>query len=351
MREIDGSHGEGGGQLLRTAVALAAITGGAIRIYNIRARRANPGLAPQHLTAVRAVAALCGAEAEGLQVKSQEIVFRPGKLRGGEFRFDVGTAGSITLVLQALLPAAVACGEGFRIRIAGGTDVRAAPPLDYFRFVFLPILSRMGVQAGIAVLRRGYYPRGGGEIEITIQPTPRLRPLILDSPGSLREIRGAAHVANLPEHIVQRMAQAAREALSGLTEPRIEQLVLGRNEAIGAGGAIVLTAHTAHTLLGASATAERGVPAERLGFEAGSALREEIASGATLDIHTADQILVYLALAGGNSRFLARSLSSHAATTIWLLEQFLPARFDVSPFGKLVRIAASPEPMPIRRSL
>jgi RNA 3'-phosphate cyclase len=342
MREIDGSYGEGGGQLLRTAAALAAITGNAMRIYNIRARRTNPGLAPQHLTAVKAVAALCDAEVEGLKVKSQDIAFHPGKLRGGEFRFDVGTAGSITLVLQALLPAAVACGEEFRIRICGGTDIRAAPPLDYFRYILLPLLSRMGIRAELAVLCRGYYPRGGGKIEITIQPAPPLRPLTLDSPGELQNIFGAAHIANLPEHIVQRMTQAARDALAGLPEPHIEQRVLGRAEAIGAGGAIVLGARTEHTLLGASATAQRGMPAERLGFEAGSALREEIASGATLDVHTADQILVYLALAGGHSRFLARTLTSHAATTIWLLEQFLPVRFDVSPAGALIRITAAP---------
>jgi RNA 3'-terminal phosphate cyclase (ATP) len=340
MREIDGSYGEGGGQLLRTSVALAAITGQSIHLHHIRAKRANPGLAPQHLTAVKAVAALCGAEVEGLEAKSQEILFRPGPLRGGRFDFSVGTAGSITLVLQAVLPVAVACGERLRISITGGTDVRAAPPLDYFRHVLLPLLSGMGVRARIDLWRRGYFPRGGGEVAVEVEPSLPLRPLILEVSGTLVEIRGFAHIANLPAHIVQRMASTALAELSAFPSPAIDQAVLGVDGAVGAGGAIVLAARMEHTILGASAVAQRGVPAEQLGSEAGQLLREEILSGATLDSHAADQVLIYLALAGGTSRFLARRLSSHAATTIWLLEQFLPVRFDVSQEGSLVRIKA-----------
>lgn len=338
VREIDGSHGEGGGQLLRTAVALAAITGESIRLRNIRARRANPGLAPQHLAAVKAVAALCGAEVEGLGVKSGEILFRPGALRGGQFDFPVGTAGSITLVLQAALPVAIASGEAVTMRISGGSDIRSAPPLDYFRHVLLPLLGKMGLKAEISVLRRGYFPRGGGEILVEVQPSLPLIALALDSPGPLAEIRGFAHVANLPSHIVQRMAASAAAELAGFPLPLIEQTILGKEEAIGAGGAIVLAAATERTVLGSAATAEKGVPAEQLGMEAGRNLRQELASGATLDVHAADQALIYLALASGDSRFYSRTLSSHAATTMWLLEQFLPVRFAVTQKGTLTRI-------------
>lgn len=332
MREIDGCYGEGGGQLLRTAVALAAITGETIRLHNIRAKRSNPGMAAQHVAAVKAVAALCGAEVEGLHVKSTELLFHPGPLRGGHFHFPVGTAGSITLVMQAALPVAIASGEATAMHISGGTDVRAAPPLDYFRYVLLPLLDKMGLKARVDVLRRGYYPRGGGEILVEVQALLPLRPLLLDSPGALTEIRGYAHIANLPEHIVQRMAAAAAAELGRFPAPAIEQAVLGRAEAIGAGagGAIVLVAPTGQTILGASATAERGVPAEQLGLEAGQNLREEIVSGATLDVHATDQMLIYLALAGGTSRFLTRAVTSHAATTMWLLEQFLPVSFGVT---------------------
>jgi len=342
MREIDGSYGEGGGQLLRTSVALAAITGQSVHLSNIRAKRSNPGLAAQHLTAVRAVATLCSAEVEGLQIKSQEIFFRPGSLRGGQFDFSVGTAGSITLVLQAALPVAVACGERLRMHITGGTDVRAAPPLDYYRHVLLPLLSGMGVRAKIDILRRGYFPRGGGEVTIEVEPSLPLQPLLVDAPGNLKKIRGFAHIANLPAHIAQRMANSALAELSVFPTPSIDLAVLGKGEAIGAGGAIVLAARMEHTSLGASATAQRGVPAEQLGSEAGQLLREEILSGATLDTHAADQILIYMALAGGTSRFLARDLSSHAATTIWLLEQFLPVHFSLGQSGHLVCITMEP---------
>jgi RNA 3'-terminal phosphate cyclase (ATP)/RNA 3'-terminal phosphate cyclase (GTP) len=342
MREIDGSFGEGGGQLLRTAVALAAITGQAVRINNIRARRSNPGLAPQHLTAVKAVAALCDAQVDGLQVKAQEILFRPGPLKSGHFRFDVGTAGSITLVVQAVLPAALAAGGETAMHITGGTDVRAAPPLDYLRYVSSPLLARMGVEVTLTAVRRGYYPRGGGEVDVTVRARHGLRPVLLDSPGELRQISGAAHVANLPGHITARMVQAAGEALRSFPTPRIEETLLGWPEAIGQGGAIVLWATCVNTVLGAAATAQRGIPAERLGEDAGRAMAEEISSGATLDFHAADQLLVYLALAKGHSCFLARSLSSHATTTMWLAEQFLPVRFTVKEIDRLVRVDVRP---------
>jgi len=339
---IDGSHGEGGGQLLRTACAAAALTGKSIRLFNIRARRAPPGLAPQHLTAVKAVAELCRAEVEGLSVRAREITFRPGRPRGGAFRFDVGTAGSITLVLQACLPVAFAGGERVTLRLIGGTDVRAAPPLDYFRLVLLPLLGRMGLETAIRLVRRGYYPRGGGEVEITVEPgTPR--PLRLEAPGAIEEISGTVHVANLPVGIAERMRETATQILSGYPPPHIEQQVLGRAEAIGPGGAIVLRARTVHTLLGGAEVAQRGVPAERVAENAARALRAELEAGATLDIHASDQLLVYLALADGPSCFLARGLSTHAQTTMWLLPQLLPVRFETAPAGRCMRVQVHPE--------
>ncbi len=341
MREIDGSFGEGGGQLLRTACALAAITGTPVRLRNIRARRAPAGLAPQHLTAVKAVAALCEAHVEGLELRSEELVFRPGKLHGGEFRFDVGTAGSVTLVLQALLPATLVCGAPVRIHLSGGTDVRAAPPLDYLRFVLLPLLVRMGANVELALQRRGYYPRGGGEVTVAVRPG-RLQGLCLETPGAVKEIRGLAHVSNLPAHIVTRMQQTAVRILADIAPVEIEQQILGRDRALGQGGAVVLWAHTAHALLGGSEVAQRGVPAERIAGTAAQALREEIAAGATLDIHASDQILIYCALAQSPSCFLARTLSSHAQTTLWLLQQFLPLRVNTRPAGGCTRVDVEP---------
>jgi RNA 3'-phosphate cyclase len=341
MLELDGSYGEGGGQLLRTACALAAITGTPLYLRHIRARRDPPGLAPQHLAAVKAVAALCDAAAEGLALRSQEIVFRPGRLRGGSFRFDVGTAGSIPLVLQACLPAAFAAGAPVRMRLTGGTDVRAAPPLDYLRFVFLPLLARLGLEAHVELLLRGYYPRGGGLVEIVVSPG-RPRALALERAGALENIEGVAHVSNLPAHILERMQASAERRLRDFAAVRIVPELLGPDRAVGPGGAIVLWARTEHALLGASAVAERGVPAERLGETAARELRAEIEAGATLDLHAADQLLIYLAQAPGGSSFLARELTSHARTTLWVLEHFLPVRHEARASGALTRISLQP---------
>lgn len=323
MRTIDGSHGEGGGQLVRMAVALAAICGEAVEVHNIRARRTPPGLAPQHMTAVQAVAALCDAEVEGLQVHSQALRFRPGPLRGGHYRFDVGTAGSVTLVLQAVLPVAVMCDTPVAMLLTGGTDVRAAPPLDYLRKVFLPLLAHAGVNATLTLRRRGYYPRGGGEIEVQVRGG-RPRPVSLMQPHPVTALRGVAHVANLPWHIVERMQRTASLALAGIAPVHIGLEMVPPAQAHGQGGAIVLWAQARDRFLGGAAVAERGVPAERLAQNAALALRAEIDAGATLDVHATDQILIYLALAHGTSEFLARSVSSHAETTLWLLRQFFP---------------------------
>jgi len=340
MLEIDGCYGEGGGQLVRTAVALAAITGTAVTITNVRAKRANPGLAAQHLTAVNAVAALCDAEVDGLALKAQQLVFRPHRLRGGDFQFNVGTAGSVTLVLQALLPAMIRSDERVRVRIIGGTDVRAAPPFDYFQHVLLALLRRMGARVRGKLQRRGYYPRGGGEVEVVVDPGT-LHALQLDCSGKLKAVSGNAHVVNLPGHIVERMRNAAIAPLRsfGVTESTIKTQVLGSDQAYGQGGAIVLWAETERSVFGTGRVAQRGVSAEQLGNETGTELAADLDAGVALDIHASDQLLIYLALAGGTSRFTARSLSSHAQTTIWLIEQFLPVCFEASGCGTGILIA------------
>lgn len=341
MITIDGSHGEGGGQLVRMSCALSALTGRPVRLNNVRACRAPPGLAPQHLAAVQAVAQLCGAETEGLALRTLEFTFRPGPIRGGDYRFDVGTAGSITLVLQAVLPVALAAPAASCLHIIGGTDVKAAPPFDYFRYIFVPLLQRLGLDVRVTLVRRGYYPRGGGEVEVRVQPG-RPAPLTLDTPGALQELGGIAHVANLPAHIVERMQHAAVQVLAEYGNARIQTQLPGHAEAIGAGGAIVLWARTANTLFGGSEVAQRGIPAERIAEHAAHALCEELRAGVTLDLHAADQLLIYLALAGKPAHFTARAYSSHAQTTAWLIEQFLPVCVIAGPAGAGQRIALTP---------
>lgn len=344
MMEIDGSHGEGGGQLLRLAVALAALTRQAIRVTNIRAGRPNPGLAAQHLTAVRAVAELATAETEGLEVGSSSIVFRPKAIVGGNHSFDVGTAGSVTLVLQACLPVAFAAERGARLRVIGGTDVQWSPPLDYFTRVFLPLVRRLGGQADVLLHRRGYYPRGGGEVEVAVQPTRTWSRLHLMDRGKIERVRGIAHVSNLAPEIPKRMKHAALRRLHGVEDAKIEERVYSGDEAVGQGGALVLWAETEHALLGASSLAERGKSSERVGEEAGMALQADLATEATVDVHAADQIVLYLALADGPSSFLVREVSGHLRSMAWLVPQFLGRTVEFQNVGDLWRVKVSGPP-------
>lgn len=336
--QIDAAHGEGGGQVVRTAVALAAITGTAIDLGDIRAHRTPAGLAPQHLAAIRAVASLCAGTCEGLERGSRTLRFIPGPIAGGDFCFDIGTAGSITLLLQALVPVLLRADRTSWVRVIGGTDIRAAPPIDYFRLVLVELIRRMGARIGFVVRRRGYYPRGGGEVEVTVAPAA-LRPFRASSSGPLLGIDGIAHVGNLPLQIARRMRTAAVAALgASSTSIDIDEQTLGRDQAIGTGGAIVLRVRTQATLLGAGRVAERGVLAETLGADAGHELAEDMGSGASVDTHAADQLLVYCALAEGISEFRTRQLSSHAITAMWLIQQFLPVRFDVSEGDGLMTV-------------
>ena len=343
---IDGSHGEGGGQLLRTAVALSAVTGRALAIDRIRAKRDKPGLAPQHVAAVRAVGAVCDASIDGLALRSTALTFVPGRLHGGDFRIDVGTAGSVTLVLQAMLPVIAAAGAPATVVVRGGTDVRAAPPLDYFRAVTLPLLARLGIPTELEIRRRGYFPRGGGEIALSVGAAT-LRSVDFAVRGAVQHVTGIAHVSGLDIDVARRMRASALDRLAAVPgrDPAIEIVVLAPAQGAGHGGAIVAWADAAHTTLGAGRVAERGVRAEALGAAVGAELAADLASGATLDVHAADQLPVYLALAGGGS-FACRELSRHGQTAIWLLEQFLPTRFHVRPEGPLTRVRAAQRETP-----
>jgi len=338
MLVIDGAYGEGGGQLVRTAVALSAITRRAVRISNIRAKRSRPGLAAQHIAAVRAVAALCDAQVSGLERRSAELDFDPGPIRGGSHRFDVGTAGSAMLVLQALIPVALAGGVHCRVVVAGGTDVRGAPPADYVQKVVLPLLAHMGAKATLAVTRRGYYPQGGGEVEIALEPS-ELHGRQWIGFGRAWRIEGHAHVARLPLQIAGRMRAAALHSLAaqGLSAA-IAASALDERHAHGPGGGVALWAACEDAVLGAARVAERGIRAEALGEAVAAETAADIAAGAALDVHAADQMLVYLALARGASEFTTREVTSHARTAIWLIEHFLPVRFEIAREDGVVRL-------------
>ncbi len=332
---IDGSFGEGGGQVLRTSLALSAITGQALRIYNIRAARSKPGLQAQHLTSVRAAAAICGAELEVAAMGSQSLVFRPAHPpQAGEYVFDVteargsGSAGATTLILQTvLLPLALAEGES-RVTIRGGTHTPFSPPFPYIHHVYLPTLWRMGVRAQVELLRYGWYPAGGGEITLKVQANGgALRPVTLTERGELRQVRGAAAVSNLPSHIAQRMAN---RAVNVLKEAGIQGRVEAAHvEATGPGAGIFLIAEYEHGAAGFTAYGRKGLPSERV---ADSACQDLIAyhrSNAATDMRLADQLVLPAALATGESRWTTCRITQHLLTNAWVVRQFLDVPINI----------------------
>ncbi len=332
---IDGAYGEGGGQILRTAVSLAAVKGQPIRIENIRARRRNPGLAAQHLTAVRAVGAICEAEIDGDTLGSTELSFAPGgPVRPGIYVFDVaearegGSAGSTSLVLQALLlPLALADGPSSAV-VRGGTHVRWSPSFHYARDVWLPALGRLGVAAELSLARWGWYPVGQGEIraEITGRAGP-LSAIDIRAPGRLRRVAGRAVAANLPAHIAQRMADRARTMLAA--EDIESQIRPRRVRAACAGAGLFLVAEYEHIHAGFTALGERGKPAERVAEEAVAELLDHHRSHAAVDPHLGDQLIVPAAFAAGESRFTVAAATGHMTTMAWLVDRFGLAHVEI----------------------
>ncbi len=288
LLEIDGSVGEGGGAVVRISTALAALKSKPLRIYNIRAKRPRKGLSYQHLTAIKALAELTGARLEGVELASTEIKFIPGQIKGGDFYFDVQTAGSIGLVLQALMIPAAFAEDKVRFRVRGGTDVKWSPSIDYLREVTLPILRMMGYNGRIKLLKRGYYPRGGGLVEAEIKPVKGLKPLKLTK-LEIESIRGISHASNLPLHVAERQAKSALTVLkkSGL-EADIE--IQHFHDVLSPGSGIVLWAD-GNTRIGASSLGERGKRAEVVGKEAAEELLGFLEVGAPIDKYMGDQII------------------------------------------------------------
>jgi RNA 3'-terminal phosphate cyclase (ATP) len=332
MIEIDGSYGEGGGQVIRTAVALAAVLSKEIHVFNIRAGRAEPGLRPQHMTGVKAGAVLCSANLQGLEVGATEFVFKPGRLKAGTFRFDVGTAGSVTLVLQTLMPILAFAPGPVQLEILGGTDVKWSPPIDYLRLVTLPILKKIGYNGHLETLRRGHYPKGGGLVRFSTQGPSKLQPLTDDKSGSISRIRGISHATALPRHVAERQATSAKKPLEDakLPSPSIDVEVVDDRSQLSPGSGIVLSSEGQNgNILGSDALGERGRSAEDVGATAGRILVEEVDSTAILDRHMGDIIVPYLVLANGSSDVSISRVTQHIITNVKVAEWLTGERFDI----------------------
>ena len=349
MLHIDGSYGEGGGQILRTSLSLAAITGQPIRISRIRANRKKPGLAIQHLTAVRATAAICQAQVQGDAVGSTKLEFIPGSLpQAGHYTFDVaqttgaGSAGAVTLILQTiLLPLALATGDSV-VTLKGGTHLPWSPPILYIEHVYLPTLRKMGLQAQVQVRAWGWYPRGGGEVELRVtggggNVASPLGGLQLLERGTLQQVRGLAIVTELPSHIPQRMAMRAENLLQQADLKAQVQPV--RERGVGPGAGIFLTAEYEYSRAGFGALGELGVPAERVAEIATEELLEFDANGAPVDQFLADQLLLPTALASEASQYRIAEISTHLTTNAWAIAQFGRALIEIDKDNQLVTVA------------
>jgi RNA 3'-phosphate cyclase len=338
MIEIDGSYGEGGGQILRTAVSLSALTLQPIRISNIRAGRKNPGLRPQHMAGIELVGKLVHAKIRGLEERSSHIEFAPEERVGGRFDYDIGTAGSISLVLQAVLPPAILAPEPVELYLRGGTDVAWSPPVDYLREVFAFMLNRMGTSIEIQQKIRGHYPKGGGKVVCSVNPVSELNTLELIQFDDFDAVKGISHCVRLPAHVANRQANAAQQVLEekGI-EPvsiRIETYPKGNDPHLGPGSGILLWAESKEGVrLGADSLGKKGLPAEKVGANAGNQLLRELSTNMAIDSHLCDMLVPYLAIATGESKIGISTITSHLRTNIWAVKRIL--NVNVSLEGKI----------------
>jgi RNA 3'-terminal phosphate cyclase (ATP) len=335
---IDGSVGEGGGQILRTSLALSLVTGKPFRIVNIRAGRKKPGLLRQHLTAVQAATQVGDAVSDGAEMGSCELVFRPQAVRAGAYRFAVGTAGSTTLVLQTVLPALMLADGESSVTLEGGTHNPFAPPFDFLARTFLPQLARFGPKVDAVLARPGFYPAGGGRMELHIAPTPKLQPVEIFERGADQGRRAIAHLAGLSPDIASRAFDQIEKRMRW--DRSCFEIM---QHSAGCGPGFVLTSEVASEEITETFTGfgERGVRVEQVADAMIDQIRRYLSTSAPVGDYLADQLLIPLALSGAGG-FRAVAISRHAQTNIDVIQQFLPAQFETaaSPDGGVeVRIA------------
>lgn len=341
MLEIDGSQKSGSGTILRLSVAMSAILLKPLHIYNIRRKRPKPGLKPQHLKAVHVAAEICNAKIKGAKIGSEELWFFPTKISGGRFHVEIGTAGSIPMLLMTVLPICAFARDPVSIDVSrGGTDVSYSPTINYLRYVFLPILGTMGLKTNLTVHRYGYYPKGLGSVSIRIQPNPKLSPLSLERFGVLKILGGVSVCTFLADrHVAERQAKAASNFLKSRGYECNIDIVNDYSNPKQKGSSITLFAQTdSNVLLGSDAIGELRKPSEAIGRNAAENLVREIEARATVDAHLADMLIPYIAFAEGESTFLTRSMTDHLETNILLAQEILEVKFHIDRAGRLYEI-------------
>ncbi|MCX8202294.1 MAG: RNA 3'-terminal phosphate cyclase [Candidatus Micrarchaeota archaeon] len=326
---IDGSKGEGGGQILRTALALSCITKIPFTINEIRAKRPKPGLQAQHVTCANALSSISQAEISGNKIGSKELYFNPKKIIGGYYEFDIGTAGSISLLIQAILPVLLNADRPCKTTIIGGTHVSHSPSIDYFENVFLPIIRKMGANAEIAVERLGWYPKGNGKVTLFTKQS-KLNQINITEKIDLKSINGIISQSNLPEEIMEREEERIRKTFPGI-------LITKQNkQSDSPGNALTLWAEYDNTVLGCSLLGEKGLKAEDLADSAALQLNKLINGNGAVDPWMGDQLLIYMALAKGESRIKVSRITSHMKTCMEIIPLFTKKEFKIN--DKLISV-------------
>ena len=338
MIEIDGAQGEGGGQILRSALSLSMITGQPFRLTNIRAGREKPGLLRQHLLAVQAAAAICGARTTPVALRASSLEFVPGPIRGGDYRFAIGSAGSCTLVLQTLLPALLHADGPSTVRISGGTHNAMAPPVHFLQRAYGRILEQMGAEVEITQQRYGFYPAGGGAVIATVQPCQRLRPIVLLQRGERKAGFAESVVAGVHVNVAQRELERVAEGM-GWSGKQLR--IVGLPAEQGPGNVLLLTLEHAHVTEVFASFGEKSVLAETVAKRLLNEVRAYVKSDAAVGAHLADQLMLPMALAGGGA-FTASEVTQHALTNADVIARFLPVRFSFEQQARSVLCTAHP---------
>lgn len=332
---IDGSFGEGGGQVLRTSLSLAAITGKKLHINNIRINRPKPGLAKQHLTCVEAVCAICGGKSKGAAVGSTSLDFEPGEIRAGDYRFDIGSAGSASLVIQTIMPVLFCADKPSTVTVTGGTHNAWAPPYDFIKESFLPAIAPMGFRADCKLLRYGFFPAGGGEIVFEIWPNQEETGGGIDlcEPIANPKISAKIYTSKLPVHIAQKQRKLLLS--SGLNFETVEHIEV--TDSISAGNCVVIQIKGTGRTTVFTGFGSRGKPSEKVINGVVSETRDFLNSGAGNDHYLADQLLIYMAMRQGG-RFTTNELSKHLTTNIEVIKKFLAVDFAVTKQGMVFEV-------------
>lgn len=339
MIEIDGSRGEGGGQMVRTTVAMSTVTGMPVHLTRIRENRPTNGLSRQHVAAVNAVAQMAGSQVEGCKIGSGDLYFVPGDDQVYNLDINISSAGSISLVLQAMLLAARNHTQKLSVDICGGTNVMWAPPIDYYQTLLFPMMRRMRIEADAKIVERGFYPQGGGRVIASLDPIGRIAPIVQESLGELIGVRGVCFCQRLSDWVPQEMIKSCKEALKPHFDVEID---LQRTEGSSQGAGLVLVAEYENGMIGSNALSSRGHPPDKCGKDAANDLLMEIESGATMDVHTADQLLPYMAMSEDVSSFSVSRISKHLLSQMDTLESFLDVKFGVERKNDLYRFTVSP---------